>query len=164
MASEESDAELDLFEEEEASTDLFEELQEGNAEEALTQLDTRAVKTLLNVIRNVLDNTAFKERISRTHRKVFMRNMTILHKLMSKSRSLKRKKKILQKTGHVYLPAFLEIVGDELEDCIPRQVNRVRKDCPVCGKENLLKLSNHLSRQHGITGEKRKELLKKTST
>lgn len=37
-------------------------------------------------------------------------------------------------------------------------VVRRRKDCPVCKKEGLLKLSNHLTMVHNITGKKRKTL------
>ena len=38
-------------------------------------------------------------------------------------------------------------------------MNRKRKNCPVCGKKNLLKLSNPLGVVHKLTGEERKEKL-----
>ena len=40
-----------------------------------------------------------------------------------------------------------------------KKCGRVRRDCPVCDKKGLKKLSNHLKQVHGI--EDRKELLRK---
>ena len=42
-------------------------------------------------------------------------------------------------------------------------VNRNRRDCPICGKRNLLKLSNHLSQTHGLSSEERQRWLQRTS-
>ena len=36
---------------------------------------------------------------------------------------------------------------------------RRRKDCPICGKRNLVKLSNHLADIHQLSGEERKYYL-----
>ena len=37
---------------------------------------------------------------------------------------------------------------------------RRRKDCPLCGKQNLVKLSNHLASVHQLPREKRQPYLK----
>ena len=42
-------------------------------------------------------------------------------------------------------------------------VNRSRRDCPICGKRGLLKLSNHLSRVHGLSSEERQPWLQRAS-
>ena len=36
---------------------------------------------------------------------------------------------------------------------------RRRKDCPICGKKNLVKLSNHLADIHQLSAEERKYYL-----
>ena len=140
-------------------SDLFEEIQEGNAKEALLKLDIRDVKTLLNVIRNVIDNPDFKDCITAEHRKILKPYQNTFAKLLDDKVKLSDKRKLLQRDGAEYLPTFLEIIGDELDECIPRQIKRNRKDCPVCGKENLAKLSNHLADVHNLSKEKRKEYL-----
>ena len=38
---------------------------------------------------------------------------------------------------------------------------RYRKQCPICSKPNLLKLSNHLREQHYLEKEQRSEYLRK---
>ena len=38
---------------------------------------------------------------------------------------------------------------------------RNRRNCPICGKQDLLKLSNHLSQAHQLTSEERQPLLKR---
>ena len=38
---------------------------------------------------------------------------------------------------------------------------RRRKDCPICGKRNLVKLSNHLADTHQLSGETRRYYLSK---
>ena len=141
------------------SEDLLDEIQEGDAEKALTKLDIRDVKTLLNVIRNVIDNSDFKNRITPEQRKILKPYHNTFAKLLDDKVKLSDKRKLLQKNGEEYLPTFLEIIGDELDDCIPRQVKYNRKDCPVCGKENLAKLSNHLADMHNLSKEKRKQYL-----
>ena len=35
-----------------------------------------------------------------------------------------------------------------------RNMPRRRKDCPLCGKQNLVKLSNHLASVHQLSREK----------
>ena len=42
-------------------------------------------------------------------------------------------------------------------------VNRSRRDCPICGKRGLLKLSNHLSQTHGLSSEERQRWLQRAS-
>ena len=39
--------------------------------------------------------------------------------------------------------------------------HRNRRHCPICGKQDLLKLSNHLSQAHQLTSEERQPLLKR---
>ena len=39
---------------------------------------------------------------------------------------------------------------------------RRRKDCHICGKRNLVKLSNHLADIHQLFGKKRRYYLSKT--
>ena len=40
-----------------------------------------------------------------------------------------------------------------------RNMQRGRKDCPLCGKQNLVKLSNHLASVHQLPREKRQPYL-----
>ena len=40
---------------------------------------------------------------------------------------------------------------------------RRRKDCPICGKRNLVKLSNHLADIHQLSAEERKYYLSEAS-
>ena len=42
-------------------------------------------------------------------------------------------------------------------------VNRSRRDCPICGRRDLLKLSNHLSQFHGLSSEERQRWLQRVS-
>ena len=77
--------------------------------------------------------------------------------LLDKGEPMKLKKALLQKNGHKYLPMFLDSVSEDLDDFIPRDRDRTRRDCAVCGKKGLKKLSNHLKQVHGI--EDRKALL-----
>ena len=41
--------------------------------------------------------------------------------------------------------------------------NRSRRDCPICGQPNLLKLSNHLSQFHGLSSDERQRWLQRAS-
>lgn len=41
---------------------------------------------------------------------------------------------------------------------------RRRKECPICKKEGLLKVSNHLTMVHNITGKRRKTLCKQAKS
>ena len=36
---------------------------------------------------------------------------------------------------------------------------RVRRTCPICGKENFLKLHNHLAQVHGLNAQERQQYL-----
>ena len=128
----------------------------------MTQLDTRAVKTLLNVIRNVLDNTDFRKRFSSRQIKILKPYKKTYDRLLDDRVRLSDKRKLLQKEGDTYLPTFLDIIGEELEDCQP--IERRRRDCPLCGKENLVKLSNHLADMHHLTREERRQYLRSTDT
>ena len=146
---------------------VFEILQDGDPEEqkeALSQLESRTVKTLINVILNVMSNPVFKERILPHHQKVLKRNSHTLKKLLDKKRKIKKKRKILQKTGHRYLSTFLEIIDDDLEECRyrPRKVNRRRRDCPLCDTVDLKRLPQHLSQQHGLSKKEKRRWLRKT--
>ena len=40
---------------------------------------------------------------------------------------------------------------------------RRRKDCPLCGKQNLVKLSNHLAGVHRLSCEERRPYLAQAS-
>ena len=114
--------------------DVFEVLQHGEAKErkeALTQLDTRDIKTLLNVIWNVLDNPDIDDRISANHRKVLKPYLTTFVKLLDKKVNVEQKRNILQKSGHIYLPIFLKIIGEDLADCVPRPPNPITTGLPT---------------------------------
>ena len=39
---------------------------------------------------------------------------------------------------------------------------RRRRDCPICSKKNLAKLSNHLADIHQLSGKERQHYLSKT--
>lgn len=39
-----------------------------------------------------------------------------------------------------------------------------RRNCPLCGQSQLLKLSNHLKQTHGIVGTERRNILQKVNT
>ena len=131
--------------------DLFDEIEEGDAQAALQKMDMRGVKTLLNVIRNVIDNPDFKDCILPHHKRILKPYQNTFAKLLDDKVKLTDKRKLLQRDGEEYLPTFLEIIGNQLDDCIPRQENRKRKDCPLCGKKNLVKLSNHLADIHHLS-------------
>ena len=55
----------------------------------------------------------------------------------------------------MYLPIFLDIIGTDIEQFLPRKPNRRRKDCKICGKKNILKISNHLAQVHHLSREER---------
>ena len=52
---------------------------------------------------------------------------------------------------------FKSDVGRKISsfDIMPRR----RKHCPICGKKNLLKLSNHLADMHELSSEQRQPFL-----
>ena len=136
---------------------MLEELQEGDAKAILTRLDTHTVKTLLNVIRNVIDNPAFKERITTEHKNILKPYHSTFAKLLDDQVKLSTKRRLLQKDGDKYLPTFLDIIGDELNECEP--IERKKRTCPLCKKKNLFKLSNHLADMHHLSKEERKHYL-----
>ena len=41
---------------------------------------------------------------------------------------------------------------------------RMRKDCPICGKQGLLKLSNHLADFHHLSSKERQAYLMQART
>ena len=41
---------------------------------------------------------------------------------------------------------------------------RRRRDCPICSKKNLAKLSNHLADIHRLSGEERQHYLSKAKS
>ena len=41
---------------------------------------------------------------------------------------------------------------------------RRRRDCPICSKKNLAKLSNHLADIHQLSGEERQHYLSKAKS
>ena len=147
------------------STSLLESLQDEEEEirkDALLELDIVTLKTLLNVMKNVLDNPAFKDSILPEHKKVLKPYLQTIAKLVDKKVTLSEKIKILQKSGHVYLPTSLEIIDDQLDNCKPKPVKRKRRDCPICDAEDLKRLPQHLSNVHGLSGHEKAKWLKKT--
>ncbi len=122
--------------------------------EVPTVLTTPVLKSIVNIIGNVLNDPAFE--ITPTQKRTLRPYISTYIFLLDKDESPKAKKQLLQEKGEAFLPTFLDIVGDK----ISLFTNRTRKDCPVCGKEDLLKLSNHLKQMHNITGDERKRLLK----
>ena len=131
----------------------MEELREGTVserKEVLKHMNNKLLKTLVNIIGNVLENKTYKDRIIK--RKVLSKYPCAYDNLLDKGVTLHEKKKILEKAGYIYLPIFLEIVGDDTEQFEPKEQGRTLKDCPVpkCKSKRLKKLSNHLHDVHGI--------------
>ena len=56
------------------------------------------------------------------------------------------------------MPTLLEIIGDQIKTLLPQHRNK--KNCPLCDKKALVKLSNHLKQVHKLTGTDRKRLLR----
>ena len=145
--------------------DVFSVLQNGRKKtrkSKVKQLDSKSIKTLLNVIMNVVKNPEINERISRKQRKMLEPYSSIIARLVDKKVDLKKKVKILKKSGHKYLPTFLSIIGEDLDDCAPKSPNRTRRDCPLCDAIDLKRLPLHLSHKHGLSGEEKREWLRKT--
>jgi len=118
--------------------------------EVLATITMSQLKTLLNIIGNVLENETYADRIIK--RDVLLRYTDTYTTLLDRRVPLQTKKKLLQKAGYIYLPIFLEIVDDDVEDFIPKEVNRRLKDCPVpgCRSKRLKRLPNHLRQVHGV--------------
>ena len=130
-------------------------LENGDVPTVLNNLTRPVLKSIINIIGNVLNNPQFH--ISQTQKRVLKPYITTYAFLLDKKQSPGDKKDVLQEEGEAFLSTFLDIVGDDISLFIP--VGRTRKDCPKCGKEDLLKLSNHLLQVHNISGEERKQLL-----
>ena len=133
----------------------MEALEVGDVPTVLDNLTRPVLKSIVNIIGNVLNNPEFH--ISQTQKRLLKPYISSYVFLLDKKQSPEDKKDILQEKGEAFLPTFLDIVGDDISLFIP--VGRTRKDCPKCGKEALLKLSNHLLQVHNIRGEERKRLL-----
>ncbi len=130
-------------------------LENGDVVAVLDNLTRPVLKSVVNIIGNVLNNPEFH--ISQRQKRILKPYIKSYAFLLDKKESPEAKKQLLQERGEAFLPTFLEIVGDDIRLFIP--VGRTRKDCPMCGKEDLVKLSNHLLQVHNITGEERKRLL-----
>ena len=100
----------------------------NDVEEALEHLDTHTLKTYLNVIANVLDNPSFKDRILPEHKEELKPYLPTLSTLLDKSVKLSEKAKILQKKGHLYLPIFLDIIADNLQEIFPKLVQTLQDE------------------------------------
>ena len=133
-------------------------LENGDVPTVLLKLTTPVLRSIVNIIGNVLNNSEFT--ISPTQKRVLRPYVSSYLFLLDKKESSEAKKQLLQETGEAFLPTFLDIVGDD----ITLFTERNRKQCPVCGKEDLIKLSNHLKQKHNITGDERKHLLKTSNT
>ena len=128
-------------------------LRDGTVQErkyVLSTISMALLKTLLNIIGNVIENDTYEDRIIK--REVLLRYTSTYATLLDREVPMKEKKKLLQKKGYVYLPIFLEIAGDDIEEFIPKVQNRTLKDCPVpkCKSKRLKKLSNHLKQVHDV--------------
>ena len=139
----------------------MEALQDGDVPTVLDNLTRPVLKSIVNIIGNVLNNSEFH--ISQAQKRILKPYISTYTLLLDKRQSLEDKKYILQQKGAAFLPTFLDIVGDDISLFMPEKVNRSRRTCPVCGREDLLKLSNHLRQVHNITGDERRRMLK-TST
>jgi len=131
----------------------MDELRDGTVserKEVLKNMNNKMLKTLVNIVGNVLENKTYKNKIIK--RKVLSKYSCAYEDLLDRKVPLHEKKRILQKTGYIYLPIFLEIVGDDTEQFEPNEQSRTLKDCPVpkCKSKRLKKLSNHLHDVHGI--------------
>lgn len=128
----------------------------------LKTMDETLLKTLLNVMLNALGNSAYSVNITQKYKNKLKPYMKIYKKLLDKKIPLKKKYSWLRKSGHEYIPTFLQILGDDVYDCIPTgKGKRVPLDCPLCNKKGLIRLANHLTQKHNIRGIEKKELLKK---
>lgn len=105
------------------------------------------LKTLINIIGHVLETRRVQPRYADT-----------FATLLDKKVSLREKMSVIRRDGHKYLPKFLKIVGKDVEIYKPKEYQRTLKDCPLCEKTALVKLSNHLFNVHKY--KERKNLLK----
>ena len=133
-------------------------LRDGTVSErkkVLKNVNTKLLKTLVTIIGNVLETNTYKKKIIK--RKVLSKFTCAYEDLLDRKVPLHEKKRILEKTGYIYLPLFLKIVGDDTEKFEPKEVNRKLKDCPVkgCRSKRLKRISNHLNQVHGIKNRKK---------
>ena len=135
----------------------------------LNGMDAKLLKTLLNAMLNVLENSNFAQKINSCQRSKLKPYMKTYEKLLNKKIPLKQKFPILQKSGHKYIPTFLQILGNDAYECIPESSSSLRssasrtpRDCPICGKKDLVRLANHLSQKHNITGSEKKRILQES--
>lgn len=112
----------------------------------------------LNVIANVLHNSALRNRINERHTRVIDQHKDTFKTLLDKEVELDRKISLLRQHEHLFMPTLLEIIGDQIKDLLPQHRNK--KNCPLCDKKALVKLSNHLKQVHKLTGTARKRLLR----
>ena len=158
-----SDVSSDDSEEEEEEEDYPKDLEilrygtSAERKKVLATINVPLVKTLLNIIVNVLENKIYQDQI--INRALLSRYTDTYETLLDKTVPLKVKITALQKNGQKYLPTFLEIAGDNVDKFSPKEIKRTLKDCPLCKKKRFVKLSNHLYNVHHLTD--RKELLKK---
>ena len=136
---------------------VMDALENGDVHTVMDNLTLPVLQSIVNIIGNVLNNPTFK--ITKKQKRRLIPYKTTYAFLLDKKQPPEAKKHVLQQKGEAFLPTFLDIVGDE----ISLFTTRIRKSCPVCGKEDLIKLSNHLKQQHNITGEKRKQMLRNSS-
>ena len=112
----------------------------------------------LNVIANVLHNSAFRNHINERHTRVIDQHKATFKTLLDKKVELDRKSSLLRQHGHLFMPTLLEIIGDQIKTLLPQHRNK--KNCPLCDKKALVKLSNHLKQVHKLTGTDRKRILR----
>ena len=93
-------------------------------------LDNCSLKTLLNIISNVILNPKYKDEISKEQKRLLKPHMPVFEKLLDKTVPLTEKRKILKKNEKKYIPTFLDIVGEEdLDYFKPKMQKRKRRDC-----------------------------------
>ena len=111
------------------------------------------IRVQLNVIGNVLHNPAFTNRIKSHQAQVIDQHKAKFKTLLDKRIALDRKRALLLKHGHLFMPTLLEIIGDHIKTLLPQHRNK--RNCPLCEKKDLVKLSNHLKQVHNLTGRER---------
>ncbi len=130
----------------------------GDVPTVLDNLTIPVLRSIVDIIGNVLNNPTFE--MTQTQKRTLRPYIPAYKFLLDKKKPREAKKRLLQEKGEAFLPTFFDIVGDDINLFVPEKVNRKRKSCPVCGKEDLLKLSNHLKQVHNITGDERRRILK----
>ena len=137
----------------ETAIDLLRSGDTSERKDVLRTMNKTFVKFLLNVMYNVLNGSDVTIRANQA--RIIKPYNNVYKTLLNKKISLDRKVQLLRRDGHVYLPVFLDIIGTDIEHLLPRKPNRRRKDCKICGKKSLLKISNHLAEVHHLSREER---------